>query len=254
MLYAKIEGSGKPLLIIHGFLGMSDNWKSLGTKYAAEGYEVHMLDMRNHGRSLHSDEFSYQIMVQDLADYCEGNGLDMVSIVGHSMGGKAAMFFAVEYPEKVDKLVIADISPKYYSPHHKDILTGLNAVDFSKTPDRTSVDEILAGYIPDMGTRQFLMKSLYWKEPGQLAFRFNTEVLAKEVESVGEALTEGGQFTKPVLFLKGSRSNYITDEDIALIQKHFPNAEIEEIANAGHWVHAENPAGFFEKTIAYLKK
>jgi len=253
MLHSRIEGEGKPLLIIHGFLGTSDNWKTLGGQFVANGYQVHALDMRNHGKSFHSDEFSYEVMVQDLADYCAGHDLSVVDIIGHSMGGKAAMFFAVAYPDKVDKLVIADIGPKYYRPHHQDILAGLNAIDFTVKPSRSDVEEILEKHVPDFGTRQFLMKNLYWKEPGQLDFRFNLKVFNEKIDNIGQALPEGSKFDKPVLFLKGDRSPYIKDKDEALINSHFPQARIEVVSNSGHWLHAENPAEFMEKTLDYLK-
>lgn len=253
MLYSKIEGHGKPLLILHGFLGMSDNWKTLGTQYAAEGFQVHMLDLRNHGRSFHSDEFNYEVMVEDVSGYCIANSLDKISIIGHSMGGKVAMLFAVTYPEKVDKLIVADIGSKYYKPHHQDILDGLNAVDFSTKPDRTTVDEILKPYIPDFGTRQFLMKNLYWQEPGQLAFRFNLEVFNSKIEEIGKALPFNAEFEKPTLFIRGGNSNYIKDEDFENIKHHFPNALFDTIPNVGHWLHAENPIAFYEKTSAFLK-
>lgn len=253
MLYSKIEGSGKPLLILHGFLGMSDNWKTLGTRYATDGFQVHMFDLRNHGRSFHASEFSYEVMAQDILEYCIANNLEKISLIGHSMGGKIAMLFAVNHPEKVDKLIVADIGPKYYKPHHQDILAGLNAVDFSKKPDRTQVDEILKPYIPDFGTRQFLMKSLYWREPGQLAFRFNLEVFNAKIEEIGKALPTNAVFEKPTLFVRGGNSNYIKDEDFENIKYHFPNAFFDAIPNVGHWLHAENPTAFYEKTIAFLK-
>lgn len=253
MLYSKIEGEGKPLLILHGYLGMSDNWKTLATQFASEGFQTHALDLRNHGRSFHSDEFTYDAMVQDILDYCQENNLDKISIIGHSMGGKVAMFFATKYPEMVDKLIIADIGPKYYRPHHQDIMAGLNAVDFSKKPERSDVEELLKPHIPDFGTRQFLMKSLYWVEPGQLGFRFNVSVFNDKIDNIGEALPENTVFEKPTLFLKGGNSNYIKDEDVEIIQKHFPNSEIQTIANAGHWLHAEKPQEFYQESIAYLK-
>ena len=253
MLYSKIEGTGKPLVILHGFLGMSDNWKTLGTQFAAEGYEVHMLDLRNHGRSFHSEVFTYDAMVEDLFDYCVANNFDAIDIIGHSMGGKVAMFFAVKYPEKVNKLIVADIGPKYYKPHHQEILAGLNAIDFSKKPERSDVDDILKNHIGDFGTRQFLMKSLYWVEPGQLAFRFNLAVFNNEIEEIGEALTDDMVFEKPTLFLKGEDSNYIKIDDFETIKHHFPKAEIEMVSKAGHWLHAENPTEFFQKTMQFLK-
>jgi len=253
MLNSRIEGEGKPLIIIHGFMGMNDNWKTLGGQYAAEGFQVHAVDMRNHGKSFHSDVFTYNAMVQDLVEYIEGNNLDVVDIIGHSMGGKAAMFFAVQHPEKLGKLVVADISPKYYKPHHQTELDALNAVDFSTKPDRSAVEATLAEYITDAGTRQFMMKNLYWKEPGQLDFRFNLAVFNKEIDAIGEALPDGAHFDGPTLFLRGDRSKYIQDEDFGLIKTIFPNSEIKDIANSGHWVHAENPKDFLAETLAFLK-
>jgi esterase len=253
MLESRIEGEGKPLLIIHGFLGMSDNWKTLSGQYVASGFQVHALDMRNHGKSFHSDVFTYDAMVQDIVEYCAGHQLERVNIIGHSMGGKAAMFFAAAYPEKVDRLVVADIGPKYYEPHHADILAGLNAVDFSAKPSRSDVEEVLSSYISDFGTRQFLMKNLYWKEPGQLAFRFNLPVFNEHIDNIGLALPAGTTFEEPVLFLRGDRSGYIRDEDIVGIKMHFPKAEIKDIKDSGHWLHAENPKDFLTETLAYLK-
>lgn len=253
MLFSRIEGEGEPLIIIHGFLGMSDNWKTLGSQYAAEGFQVHILDLRNHGKSFHSDDFSYQVMVNDLVEYCNYHHLNSVSIIGHSMGGKVAMLFAVTYPEKVTKLVVGDIGPKYYAPHHQDILAGLNAVDFSKQPNRTEVEETLYPFIPDFGTRQFLMKNLYWEAPGQLNFRFNLKVFNEKIEQVGAALPNNSHFDKPTLFIRGGNSKYILDADLPQIQQHFSKYQLTTMLNVGHWLHAENPKLFFEETLTFLK-
>lgn len=253
MLYSRIEGEGKPLIIIHGFLGMSDNWKSFSGLYAAEGFQVHLLDLRNHGRSFHSEEFNYAIMANDLLEYCQYHDLKNSSIIGHSMGGKVAMLFATTYPELLEKLIVADIGPKYYAPHHQDILAGLNAVDFSAKPDRAEVEEILYPFIPDFGTRQFLMKNLYWVEPGQLAFRFNLAVFNAKIESIGETLPKSNTFAKATLFIRGGNSRYILDTDWPDILSHFPKAQLATIPNVGHWLHAENPKTFFEETIQFLK-
>ena len=253
MLYSKIEGTGKPLVILHGFLGMSDNWKTLATQYAQAGFNVHLLDLRNHGRSFHSDEFDYDLMIRDVLDYCENHNLEKIALLGHSMGGKVAMLFATTYSEKVEKLIVADIGPKYYPPHHQTILEGLNAVDFSKKPSRNQVEEILTTYIPDFGTRQFLMKNLYWKTPEELAFRFNLEVLTKKVSQIGAALPDNLIFNKPTLFIRGGNSNYILDDDFPLIISHFPNISIKTIPEVGHWLHAEKPMEFLELTLDFLK-
>ena len=252
MLYSKIEGSGKPFVIMHGFLGMSDNWKTLGTQFAENGFEVHMLDLRNHGRSVQSEEFNYQLMVDDVVEYCQEKGLANIYLLGHSMGGKVAMFTATQFPDLVDKLIVADIGVKYYKPHHDEILDGLSAVDFTEKPSRSDVEEILTPFIPDFGTRQFLMKSLYWKEPGQLDFRFNLKAFVENKDMIGDALPEEATYDKPTLFLKGANSNYILESDNEEIQRHFPNATIDVIENAGHWLHAENPTDFFDKTMQFL--
>lgn len=252
MLYSKIEGSGKPFVIMHGFLGMSDNWKTLGTQFAESGFEVHMLDLRNHGRSVQSEVFNYQMMVDDVVQYCKEKELSSIYLLGHSMGGKVAMFTATQFPDLVEKLIVADIGVKYYRPHHDEILEGLAAVDFSKKPSRSDVEEILTPYIADFGTRQFLMKSLYWKEPGQLAYRFNLDAFIANKDMIGDALSQDAVFEKPTLFLKGANSRYILESDTEEIKKHFPKAEIEVIANAGHWLHAENPTDFYDATLRFL--
>ena len=256
MLYSKIEGESskaKPLLILHGFLGMSDNWKTIGSQFAAAGFQVHLLDLRNHGKSFHSDEFSYEIMAQDILDYCKANNLEKVNIIGHSMGGKTAMLFAAKHPEIIEKIIIADIGPKFYPQHHQTILEALNAVDFTKKPSRNEVEEIVSQYVTDYGTRQFLLKSLYWQESGQLAFRFNLAVFNKKIEEIGKPLPVNAIFNKPTLFIRGGNSNYILNDDFENIEKHFPNSRIETIPNVGHWLHAENPKKFYEIASSFLK-
>ena len=241
------------MLIIHGFMGMSDNWKSFAPQYASLGYQVHLLDLRNHGRSFHADAFNYEVMMQDVITYANEHQLKSFDIIGHSMGGKVAMLLAVRHPDRVRKLIVADIGPKYYAPHHQDILAGLNAVDFSLQPDRAQVEEMLFPFIPDFGTRQFLMKNLYWKTPGQLDFRFNLKVFNKKIEEVGAALPEHTVFNHPTLFLRGGNSRYIIESDWEGIQRHFPQAVLDTIPNVGHWLHAENPKSFFEITARFLQ-
>lgn len=253
ILYAKVEGSGFPLLILHGFLGMSDNWKTLGVQFANAGFEVHIVDLRNHGRSFHSDVFTYESMTQDVFEYCKANKLSKIHLIGHSMGGKVAMNFAVNHPDRVDKLIIADIGPKYYPPHHQDILKGLAAVDFTKKPERNDVEDVLKKHIAVASVRQFLMKSLYWKEAGQLDFRFNVPVFIKSYEEIGIKLPSHFHYKKPTLFIRGGVSNYILDEDLQDIKKQFHEAVFETIPNVGHWLHAENPSAFYELTLKFLK-
>lgn len=253
ILHSRIEGKGKPFVILHGFLGMSDNWKTLGSQFAEADFEVHMLDMRNHGKSFHSEAFSYEDMANDVKEYSSFHKLENIILLGHSMGGKAAMLLATLYPNLIEKLLIADIGPKFYPQHHQVILEALNAVDFSAKPSRSDVEDVVSEFIKDNGTRQFLLKSLYWKAPEELAFRFNLSVFNEKIEEIGRPLPSNSVFSKPTLFLRGSNSNYILDEDFELIKKHFPEAKIETVSNAGHWLHAENPSEFFDKTMYFLQ-
>ena len=253
ILNSRIEGAGQPIIIIHGFLGMNDNWKSLGTQFAAQGFQVHALDLRNHGKSFHSNDFSYELMAEDVKQYCEFHQLKNVILLGHSMGGKVAMLLASTNPDLVSKLIVADIGPKYYAPHHQTILEGLNAIDFSKKPSRTAVEEVLSNYIKDFGTRQFLLKNVYWKTTEQLAFRFNLAVFNKKIEVVGTALPFENTFLKPTLFLRGDKSEYILESDFETIYHHFPIVKIETIKNAGHWLHAENPTDFYNSVMRFLQ-
>lgn len=252
ILHSRIIGSGKPILILHGYFGMGDNWKSHANALAEDGFEVHLIDQRNHGRSFHSDEFDYELMVEDLYNYVAHHDLNNFDLLGHSMGGKTVMLFATEYPELVDKLVVADIAPKMYPPHHHEILDGLNAIDFSIHKTRKQVDDKLAETIKDFGVRQFLLKSTYWKSKGELAFRFNIKSLTENNNEVGEALPSFTVFNGATLLLKGENSGYIATEDESLIKAHFPNAKVVSIANAGHWLHAENPKDFYAALIRFL--
>lgn len=253
ILYSNILGQGEPFVILHGFLGMSDNWKSLGVKYAEEGFQIHMIDLRNHGRSFHHSEFNYEVMVEDLKLYCDSNLLNNIILLGHSMGGKTAMLFAAKYPEMVKKLLVADIAPRFYPVHHDAILEGLSSLDFSTIKSRGEADRHLSRFVPDFGTRQFLLKNLYWKDNGQLDLRMNLEVLKENVSEVGEALPTHLKFEKDTLFLRGDRSEYIALSDEDIIKIHFPNAKLVTIKNAGHWLHAENPVDFFEESINFIQ-
>lgn len=252
ILHSNIIGQGKPFVILHGFLGMGDNWKTHGKNLSEQGFEVHLIDQRNHGRSFWSDTFNYDILAEDLKRYCDSHYLNDIVLLGHSMGGKTAMLFAAQYPELVSKLLVADISPRFYPIHHDAILEGLTALNFDVIKTRGEADSLLSEYVRDFGTRQFLLKNLYWVEKGTLGLRINLEVLKNEVAEVGEALPSYSKFEKDTLFLRGDRSEYISVDDERLITNHFPKAKIETIANSGHWLHAENPKDFFEAIVQFV--
>jgi pimeloyl-ACP methyl ester carboxylesterase len=251
ILHSTIKGEGQPLLILHGYFGMSDNWKTLGNQFA-ENFQVHLIDQRNHGRSFHSEEFNYELLAEDLFNYINHHQLKNVLLLGHSMGGKTAMQFAVTYPNLIEKLIVADISPKSYPPHHNAILAALNSVDFSQQNSRTLVDQKLAELIPQIGVRQFLLKNVFWVSKGQLGYRFNLQSLTENNSEIGKALPSFTTFAKPTLFLKGGKSDYITENEFGIIEAHFPNSKIVTIANAGHWLHAENPKDFYQQVCDFL--
>ena len=251
-LYSNILGHGRPLVILHGFLGMSDNWKTLGKKFSKEGFEVHLVDQRNHGRSFHDSNFNYEVLVEDLKQYFEFHQIVDAIILGHSMGGKTAMLFATVFSELVSKLIVADISPRFYPIHHDTILDGLSSLNFSSLKSRGEADDILSRYVPDYGTRLFLLKNLFWVEKGVFGLRVNLPILKENVSEVGEALPMHSKYDKPTLFLRGDKSEYIAISDEMIIKQHFSSSEVVTISNSGHWLHAENPNDFYEAVIQFI--
>lgn len=259
LLHAQVIGEGKPFIILHGFLGMSDNWGTLGRRFGEEGYEMHLVDQRNHGRSFHSDEFNYESMVEDLKYYLDTNGLDKIILLGHSMGGKTAMQFAVKYPDRVEKLIVADIAPKEYPQHHQSILKGLSSLKFAN-PDleiegissRGEADKALSEYVAIRPVRQFLLKNLYWKSKGRLALRMNLPALIENIEEIGEGLANEAVYEGETLFISGGRSDYILPEDELLLKKHFPSFKLKRIEGVGHWLHAEKPEEFYDIVMGFL--
>ena len=244
-LHALVIGEGdKNLLILHGFLGMGDNWKTHAKHWAEQGWRVHLIDQRNHGRSFWSENFSYELMAEDLSNYYLTYGIEKATVLGHSMGGKVAMLFACLYPEKVTQLIVADIAPKAYPPHHQQILNGLASLDFNQITSRKAADETLSKYVKEAGTRQFLLKNIYRITPTQLGLRLNIDVLKKASDQVGTSLSQEMQYTGKTLFLKGENSGYIETGDELLLRHHFPQNKLITIEKAGHWLHAENPTAF----------
>jgi pimeloyl-ACP methyl ester carboxylesterase len=246
-LHFREMGQGAPLLILHGLFGSSDNWLTMA-KQLSEKFKVFIIDQRNHGQSPHSDDWNYTIMARDIEDFCHDHQLGKIFIAGHSMGGKTVMKLAELFPERIQKMMVIDIAPRFYPVHHQEILKALQRIDFNIIKTRKQAEELLQSDINDMGTRQFLLKNIYWKTEQQLAWRFNLKVIASKIEIVGEATPANNSIvcTIPTCFVKGQKSNYITLQDEALISKQYTNSEIISIANSGHWVHAENPLALLE--------
>ena len=254
----KTFGEGQPLLILHGLFGSSDNWLTLGRKLA-EQYKVYLIDQRNHGRSPWSNDWDYQLMAEDLLTFVQTHQLEDVLLVGHSMGGKTAMNYAARYePSRIQKLVVVDIAPKPYPIHHDKIVTGLRALDLTQINSRKEADEQLAVYVDEVGVRQFLLKNLYRpQEKGsarKFDWRINLQVIGDNLDKMSVGLPGNFEFDKPTLFIRGLRSNYIKDEDEALIQQYFTNATLHSVTQAGHWVHAEKPQEFLETLLGFIQR
>jgi len=246
----KIFGEGRALIIVHGLFGSLDNWQT-HAKTFSQYFRVILVDARNHGHSPHTDEHTYDMMADDLRVMMEQLQIDEATFVGHSMGGKAVMRFAQKFPLMVDKLLVVDMGIKQYPAHHDLILQGLHAVDFDKAISRSQAEKLMEPYIHDFAVRQFLMKNLYWVEPGKrLAWRMNLSTLERCMPDILLSLPDV-VCSLPTLFLRGELSNYILDEDIEHIEHIFPSASIETIYGAGHWVHAEKPKEFMDAVLHF---
>ncbi len=252
-LHYRALGQGAPFVILHGLFGISDNWQTLA-KYFSQKYHVFLLDLRNHGRSPHSEEFDYNCMTDDLMEFMTDQQIQNPVVMGHSMGGKVAMNFALKYSEQVNKLIIVDIAPRPYPVHHQEIINGLNAVDITTMTSRTEAEAALLPYIPEADTRLFLLKNLYRKEDNSFGWRMNLAAIEQNIEEVGRETTSDIPFTKPTLFIKGGKSRYIQDKDTPSIQRLFPQAEIATIEEAGHWVHAEAPEKFYQLAVNFIDR
>lgn len=244
-------GSGQSMVILHGLFGSSDNWQTLGKRFA-EDYEVWLIDLRNHGRSPHSDEMSYDLMAEDLAELFQTEGLHHSILIGHSMGGKVAMRFAQDYPEWVEELVVVDMGVKGYKPHHQDVLAAFDSVDVDLLKSRQDAEEAMKPHVPDFGTRQFILKNLYRKTKDQFGWRANIDVLKNKMVEILEPLPFD-ICDVPTLFLYGSKSNYVNQEDFEDIKRFFPEVEFAQLPTH-HWVHAEDPNGFYAEVKKFVTK
>ena len=265
-LFFREEGEGFPLVIVHGLYGSSDNWLTIGKKLSAN-YKVYMIDQRNHGRSPNSDKHSYEVLTDDLAGFFDQHKIEKAIVMGHSMGGKTAMRFAADYPERVEKLIVVDIVPKDYfllndeSQYflHKNILQAMLEINFSRMESRKEVENYLLERIDSSPVVQFLLKNVHRnKENKQFEWRLNVPVLYDNLDEIISGVNEKWFedrlpiFNYPVLFIKGADSNYILPEDYKTIRHIYPEAQIVEIPNAGHWLHAEQPQLFMEAIINFL--
>ncbi|MEM1119932.1 MAG: alpha/beta fold hydrolase [Bacteroidota bacterium] len=248
----KSFGEGYPIIILHGLFGTLDNWQTIAKKLA-ENYTVYLIDQRNHGRSPHSDEFNYEVMAEDLQAFMESQWIYEAHIIGHSMGGKAAMQFALNYPDMVNQLVVVDIAPKAYTGGHHAIFEALFGLDLAKVDNRKTADQLLQTKIADFGVRQFLLKNLTRKKEGGFRWKMNLPVIYQNYPRLMAAITSSDTFDHPTLFIRGGASDYVQEEDMTGINNLFPKAQLTTVENAGHWVHAVAPLALLKLVTDFLK-
>jgi pimeloyl-ACP methyl ester carboxylesterase len=239
----QLLGQGPPLLVLHGLFGSLDNWRTLAKRMGAH-YSTYIIDQRNHGRSPHSDYMDYPTLAADVAEFCETHGLTEVTLLGHSMGGKTAMQLVKDHPALVDQLIVVDMSPVAYPPHHSAIIEGLQQIDLGQLASRTEANELLQAYVPEEGQRQFLLKGLVRDSAGGFKWRFNLDAIARHYDRILAGITFDWPFDRPTLFMRGEHSPYLAPENQEPLDELFMNYELVTLEGAGHWIHAEKPEAF----------
>ncbi|WP_066630375.1 alpha/beta fold hydrolase [Labilibacter marinus] len=264
LFYRELGQGDQNLIIIHGLYGSSDNWLSIA-RLLEDKFKIFIIDQRNHGMSPHSQEMNYGVMAQDLKDFMQQKQLDKAIIMGHSMGGKTAMAFALQNPTLVDKLVVLDIAPKSYNNFsnyahitndHRTIIDALLSVNPSEHASRSSVDKILKERIPNDMVRSFLLKNIGRGEDKKLFWKLNLNAISTHLDELMDGVSEfeaNPEFPeeKTVIMIRGAKSPYVQDEDMQQMRKYFPSAQLADIPNAGHWLHAEQTE-LFIKTLKYF--
>ena len=262
LFYREYGNSDNKLVIVHGLYGSSDNWVSMARQLSSD-YHVYVVDQRNHGHSPHSSQHNYNLLVADLHRFYEAHQIDHANLLGHSMGGKTAMLFALEYPAMIKKLIVADISPRAYSAssnygeitnNHKLILQAMQELDLTNAKSRSDIDLQLARRIPEETLRNFLLKNIERNRDGHFFWRLNLPVIGRNITEIMDGfsnLPETVNTSTTTIFLKGELSPYIREEDMLSIRKRFKSAQLVTIPAAGHWLHAEQPDLFY-KTIRYF--
>jgi esterase len=244
-------GNGEPLIILHGLFGSLKNWDAISRKLAAH-FRVLAVDQRNHGRSPHDSRMDYPTMAADVSELLDACQLPRAHVLGHSMGGKTAMTFALRYPQQCARLIVADIAPRAFPPHHAGILEALMGLDLDSLKTRKEIEEALAGAIPDLGLRRFLLMNLEQGVGGSFSWRMGLAEIHEAYESLGERVSGTLTSTGPALFLRGETSDYLLDDDLPQILSMFPQARLKTVRSAGHLLHVENPTEFLQAVADFL--
>ena len=254
-LFYREYGEGRPVVILHGLLGISDNWVAFSRRLSAEGYRVLIPDQRNHGHSPHHPVLNYYALTDDLSEFIETHRLQDPVILGHSMGGKVAMRYTLEHPDTVEKIIVVDTSlrPYYRFNYHLKLIDAMLSVDLDALSNREDVEKQLIGKISDHRLVQFLLKNLARKEKGKFVWRPNLTAISNNVDAMYDGVFYSTRFDKPALFIRGGKSDYILDEDIPAIMQNFPEAILKTIENGTHWVHADEPEIFYREVSGFIK-
>lgn len=253
-MHYKKFGKGQPLIILHGLFGMSDNWMTI-SKRIAKKHTVFLPDIRNHGLSPHTDDFNYELIAGDLDEFISQQNLNEVRLIGHSMGGKAVMRFSLEFPEKVEKLVLVDIAPKKYEHlFFRNLLNFMVQLDLEKFNNRADIDETFKKVIPSLGVRQFILKNISRLDDLSFEWKINVPALSNNLDEIFAEISSANTFEKPVLVVRGAKSDYVLDEDMVSIKQLFPNADLVTIANAGHWLHVEAEDAFCDQLKIFFQE
>lgn len=251
-LFYREYGSGPPLVILHGLLGAGGNWHTLARRVFGATHRVLVPDQRNHGRSPHGDAFDYATLADDLEDFLNARGLATTAIMGHSMGGKVAMEFALTRPERVDRLIVVDIAPRAYPDRHRPILDAMRAVDPSAMTRRNEVRDAVARHLADPEVVDLVLKNVERRGDGSMAWAVHLDAIERHYLHIMDGLDTWATYDGPTLFVRGDRSDYVRDEDLETIRAFFPTAVLETVADAGHWVHADHPAAFSRVVRSFL--
>ncbi len=248
-LHYQTQGQGQPLILVHGLFGSSNNWGTIA-KHFSNNFQVISVDLRNHGKSPHNESQSFADMAEDLAKLCNALNLDTVHLIGHSLGGKAAMQFAAQYPHRLNKLIIVDMALRAYADQHSHLIDAMMNVNLSTTQSRSEIDKALSNSINNTMVRQFLLMNLIKSDDG-LQWRINLPAIKVNYPKMQQALDNSIQYDKPSLFIRGIRSDYVRNDDIESIKTRFINAKFASLPT-DHWVHAEQPQAFIEVVEHFL--
>ena len=251
-LFYREYGSGPPLVILHGLLGAGGNWHTLARRVFGVTHRVLVPDQRNHGRSPHGDAFDYDTLTDDLEDFLNARGLAKTTLLGHSMGGKVAMEFALTRPERVERLVVVDIAPRAYPDRHRHILDAMRSVDPSTLGRIADVREAVRLLIREPDVVELIVKNVERREDGSMAWAVHLDSIEQHYAHIMDGLDTWATYDGPTLLVRGDRSDYVLDEDMETVRAFFPNAELKTVPDAGHWVHADHPAAFSRLVRRFL--